>query len=401
MLTIAVAVGVSQPTAAYGQTAENTVISNTATVSYTDANSNTYSSVNGSVNVTVGFVAGVDVVTAQATASPVVNSTGNTMDFYVINVGNGTDSMSVGETNSAPAVLTVTKFTFNSTDYANIGLLNTALAAVALAATDTATITVEYSIADDTGGDPSTYTLTGTSRRDSGVSDNDNTVVTPALTGNVVTAPDVAQTLTLLPSGGSTPTYSFTFTVDNQQTGTDVFDLLATTSGSAISIVSVKGLAGDSSSATLGPAAGPTNFSVVYTVAGAAGAVDTLFLEARSRANPSTTDSGYADMTVIAASMTITKQAYRDNQTTLLGGGDLVLPGEYIQYKVTVTNNGTAPASSVHVDDNLPATLTYQSATGDLAGWSFSNSGNDLDADLSGTLGTSASRFFWIRVLVN
>ena len=33
-------------------------------------------------------------------------------------------------------------------------------------------------------------------------------------------------------------------------------------------------------------------------------------------------------------------------------------------------------------------------------GW-LSNTGNDLDADLTGTLAPAASRFFWIRVLIN
>ncbi len=53
-----------------GQTAEGTVITNTATVSFTDARSNTYSSVQASVNVTVGFLAGIDVTAGAATATP-------------------------------------------------------------------------------------------------------------------------------------------------------------------------------------------------------------------------------------------------------------------------------------------------------------------------------------------
>jgi len=45
--------------------------------------------------------------------------------------------------------------------------------------------------------------------------------------------------------------------------------------------------------------------------------------------------------------------------------------------------------------------VTYILATGDLAGWSFTPVGNDLTADLAGTLIPAASRFFWIRVQVN
>ena len=400
ILAVTAAFGWLQPEAAYGQTAEGTVIVNTATVTYTDANSNTYSSVNDNVSVTVGFQAGIDAVAAQATATPASPSTGNTMDFYVINIGNGIDSVSVAESISDATVLTVTNYNFNSSNYGTLAALNTALAAAALAATDTAAIQVTYDIASGKGGQPSTYTLTGTSRRDGSATDNDNTVVTPGLAGTVATTPDGGQSLTRLPSNGTN--YTFTFTVTNNQNGPDDFDLLATSPGSAvITIVSVNGFAGDSTRVNIAASASPT-FDVIYSVADvAAGTPDTLYLEARSVANPATTDSGFADLTVIKASLTVLKEAYRDNQTTLLGGGDTVLPGEYIQYKVTVTNGGTAAASSVHVDDLLPSELTYDSASGDAAGWTFTPSGNDLDADLSGTLAASASRFFWIRVLVN
>ncbi len=401
MLAIA-AVCWLQPSAAYGQTAEGTVIANTATVTFTDANGNTYSSVNGSVNVTVGFSAGIDAVAAQPTATPVSPSTGNTMDFYVINIGNGPDSMTVAENISDATVLSVTNYRFNATNYATLPLLNAALAAASIAAADTAAIEVTYDIASDKGGQPSTYTLTGTSRRDGSATDNDNTVVTPGLTGAVVTTPDGAQSITQLPSNGTN--YTFQFTVVNNQTGPDDFDLLATTPGSAvITIVSVNGIAGDSTRITsLAASGGSINIDVIYSVADvAAGTPDSLYLEARSLANPATTDSGFADLTVVKAAMSITKQAYRDNQTTLLGGGDTVLPGEFIQYKVTVTNGGTAPASTVHVDDLLPSEVTYISSAEDAPTWTIVESAGDVDADLTGTLAPAAARFFWIRVQIN
>jgi hypothetical protein len=93
ILAIAAAFGWLQPATAYGQTAEGTVIVNTATVTYTDANTNTYSSVNDNVSVTVGFSAGIDVVAAQATATPASPSTLNTLVFNVNNIGNGIDSV--------------------------------------------------------------------------------------------------------------------------------------------------------------------------------------------------------------------------------------------------------------------------------------------------------------------
>ena len=354
ILTLAAAVGWLPPTAAYGQTAEGTVINNIATVTFTDANSNTYSSVNGNVTVTVGHSAGIDVVAAQATATPVSPSTGNTMDFYVINIGNGTDSVSVAETNSDATVLTVTNYRFNATDYANIGLLNTALAAAALAATDTAAIEVTYDIAFDKGGEPSTYTLTGTSRRDGTATDNDNTVVTPGLTGTVAVTPDGAQSLTHLPSNGTN--YTFTFTVQNNQTGPDDFDLLVTSPGSAvISIVSVNGFAGDSTRVNIAASASPT-FDVIYSVADVtAGTPDTLYLEARSVANGAITDQGFADMTVINTNVpTLVLRKTVDAASAVAG--------DILTY--TITYEASALGSNdLTIRDTIPAGLSYEAGT--------------------------------------
>ena len=354
ILTLAAAVGWLQPTAAYGQTAEGTVINNIATVTFTDANSNTYSSVSGNAAVTVGHSAGIDVVAAQATATPVSPSTGNTMDFYVINIGNGTDSVGVAETNSDATVLTVTNYRFNATNYANIGLLNTALAAAALAATDTAAIEVTYNIAFDKGGNPSTYTLTGTSRRDGTVTDNDNTVVTPGLTGTVAVTPDGAQSLTHLPSNGTN--YTFTFTVQNNQTGPDDFDLLVTSPGSAvISIVSVNGFAGDSTRVNIPALASPT-FDVIYSVADVtAGTPDTLYLEARSVACGAITDQGFADMTVINANVpTLVLRKTVDAASAVAG--------DILTYTITYEASWLG-SNDLTVRDTIPAGLSYEAGT--------------------------------------
>ena len=296
----------------------------------------------------------------------------------------------------------MTNFFLNAANYADITALNVALADTAIAAGGAAMITVEYTIAAGKGGVPSTYTLTANSRRTPATTDNDNTVVTPGLTGTIAVTPDGGQNLTELPSNGTN--YTVTFNVANNQNGVDDFNLVATSPGSAvITIVSVDGVPGASATITNVAASGNQDVDVIYSVAlaAAAGAVDTLYLDATSVAPTAATDQGFVDLTVIKASMSVTKEAYRDNQVTLLGGGDTVLPGEFIQYRVTVTNGGTAVAYTVHVDDLLPATLTYDSATGDLAGWTFTPVGNDLDADLTGTLAPAASRFFWIRVQVN
>ncbi|MCH7933627.1 MAG: DUF11 domain-containing protein [Gemmatimonadetes bacterium] len=395
-----VAVGWLQPTAAYGQTPEGTDIDNIATVIYTDANSNTYSPVISSmVRVTVGFSGAVSVVAAQATASPASPSLNNTLDFDVINLGNGTDSVVVAVTNTDLTVLTFVKFTLNTIDYFTLGDLNDALAGIAIAPLGTETITVTYDIEPDKGGQSSTYTLTATSRRPGAATDNANTVVTPGFTGTVVTTPD-AQAVPQLPNNGGD--YTFPFDVTNNQNGVDDFDLLVTLSGSVfITIVSVDGVLGASTTIT-NLAVGETRVvNVVYSVAtlAAAGATETLFLDATSVVT-SETDQGSIDVTVIKANLTILKEAWDDLRFALISAD--VLPGDFIEYKVTITNTGTADATNVHVDDLLPSEVTYISAEGDVAlDWGFTILLQDFDADLTPVLVNGSPRVFWIRVQVN
>lgn len=391
-------VGAAMP--AHAQTPEGTVIRNIATVSFTDANSNTYAAVADTVDVTVGFTAGINTVAAAATVTPSSPSTADTLFFNVTNLGNGNDSVTIAQNISTSGVISVTGYRYGTTTYASLAALNTALSGVSVAMNSSITIKVIYNVLSGQGGVSTVYTMTATSRRNGAVNDADATTISPVMTPAVAVTPDGAQNLQRLPSNGTN--YSVTFTVTNNGTGTDAFDLLASRPGTAITIVSVNGVAGDSTRIS-GLAAGASqNIAVIYSIGNvAAGTVDSLFLRARSVASSAVSDAGFADLTVIRASLTIAKVAYRDDQTTVIGGSDLVLPGEFIQYRITVTNAGSAAASSVHVDDVLPAQLAYASATGDAAGWSFSNSGNDLDADLSGTLAPGASRFFWVRVQVN
>ena len=201
-------------------------------------------------------------------------------------------------------------------------------------------------------------------------------------------------------SGGSdfhlvaSVTTTFTFTVTNNATGPDGIDLLASHPGAAITIVSVNGVAGDSARILSLGSGASQSIAVVYSIGNvAAGTVDTLVLKGRSLASPATSDNGFADLTVIRPILTIAKAAFRDDKTTPVGAGT-VLPGEFIQYRVTVTNGGSAVATTVHVDDALPAQLTFASTSPDAAGWTLANVGNSVTADLSGSLAVGASRFF-------
>lgn len=382
---------------AAAQTPEGTVITNTATVTYTDVNSNAYAPVSGSVSVTVGFTAGVSVTANTPTPTPASPSAGNQLTFTVTNAGNGTDSVTISQNISVAGVITVTGYAIGVTPYANLAALNLALSGTAVAQAGTVQIKVNYDVATGKGGVNTVYTLTAASRRTPAATANGQSSITPAQSYAVATTPDGAQNLLRLPGTN----YSFTFTVQNNGNGSDQFDLLATSPGSAvISIVSVNGVAGDSTRVTLASAASQT-FAVVYNVAVvAAGSTDTLYLRARSVGQPATLNDGFADLTVVKPNLTLTKQAFRDDGVTAVVG--TVLPGEFLRYQVTITNSGSTGATSVQVSDALPAELTYASSTG--TDWSFSVAGQTITANYTATggiLAASASSSFVLRVSVN
>jgi len=132
----------------------------------------------------------------------------------------------------------------------------------------------------------------------------------------------------------------------------------------------------------------------------AAGSTDTLYLRARSVGQPATLNDGFADLTVVKPNLTVTKQAFRDDGVTVVVG--TVLPGEFLRYQVTITNNGSTGATTVSVADALPAELTYDSSVG--ADWSIGVAGQNVTSSYTangGILAASASSSFVLRVSVN
>jgi uncharacterized repeat protein (TIGR01451 family) len=141
---------------------------------------------------------------------------------------------------------------------------------------------------------------------------------------------------------------------------------------------------------------------VVFTIGDvAAGIIDTLILTATAQTAPNPNDRGHLTYRVVRPQVSIAKAVFKnDSLTALVSPPDSVVPNDSIWYKITVTNSGTASADSVHIDDLLPSDLTFLSANGDAAGWTISNSGNDVDAYFLG-LAAGVSRYIWIRARVN
>jgi uncharacterized repeat protein (TIGR01451 family) len=397
-LVFAVAALIGVTARVVAQTPEGTVITNTATATYTDANSNAYTPVSGSVSVTVGFTAGVTVTANTPSPTPASPSSADTLNFTLANSGNGNDSLTISQSISVGSVITVTGYRYSGTTYASLATLNAALAGVAIAQAGSITIKVVYDVASNKGGVNTVYTLTATSRRTPATSGNAASSITPAQTYAVAVTPHGGQNVQKLPGNA----YSFSFTVQNNGNGSDNFDLLASSPGSAVfTIVSVNGVAGDSARITLAATASQS-VAVVYNVANVAGgSTDTLDLLGRSVAQPATTDQGFMDLTVIKPNLTLAKAAYLDDGVTPVSG--TVVPGQVIRYRITVTNNGSTSASSVQVTDALPAQVTYVS-TSLATGWTVGVVGQNVTADYTGSggvLAVSGSATFELRVSIN
>src|SRR5206468_11057069 len=209
--------------------------------------------------------------------------------------------------------ITVTGYRYGATTYGTLAALNGALATAAIPQGGSIVIKVVFNVASGQGGVTTVYTLTATSRRTPATSANASSTITPITVYGLAVTPDGGQNVQRLPGNG----YSFTFSVGNNGNGNDNFDVIATSPGSpVITIVSVNGVAGDSTRITLAPAASQT-VAVVYNVANVAGgSTDTLYLRARSVGRPATFDDGFMDLTVIKPNLTLAKAAYLDDGVT-------------------------------------------------------------------------------------
>ena len=381
-------------------TPENTVITNTATVSFRDANNNAYSA-SGSANVTVGFQPGVD-VTAPATLAPSTPTVGATATFTINNTGNGTNQFSVAFV--PPAGITVTGYTINGGgSYADVAALNTALAAVNVAAGGNVTVGVVYNTVIANAGVAYSFDLTASSVRaqppgaGGNTSDAATITVTPADVTGVAVTPD-ASAATKIPGSQSA-----VFTVTNNGSQAVNFNLSA--AGTAgFTIVSVNGNAGSTGTTGAIAAGGTANITVVYTIATSANS-GTVTLTATHPTDAASTDNGTWDITVSKPAITLTKAAFLDDGTGNAPGAAVagaVPPGVAVWYVITITNaGGAATAENVSVTDAIPAELNYVSSAGVSGTWtSISFAGGTVTATLNGTLAAGASASFRIKTTI-
>jgi uncharacterized repeat protein (TIGR01451 family) len=235
---------------------------------------------------------------------------------------------------------------------------------------------------------------------DTNLANNRGTVTSAVTIRTVTSVPSVAAE-SRLPSNGTD--YTETYVVTNTGNILDSYTLAASVVPAAgvVTIISVNGVNGTTGTTGALAVNATSAVTVVYSVAAGAatGATAVLKLTATSTFTASSTGAGDVTVTVVRAGISMSKQLYRDDQTTLVVGG--VTPGEYVQYKVMVTNTGAAGATAVSVSDPVPGAVTHIANTPDAAGWTITAPpAGTITASLAGTLAASASRYFWIRVRV-
>lgn len=398
-LFAALAIFIAAPLSAQvSPTPENTVITNTVSVTYQDAQGNNYSA-NAQVSVTVGFLAAVD-LQSVGTATPASPTTGNQLDFTIVNSGNGTDQFSITNAvvGAGSGTLTITGYIWNSTPYASLALLNAALSASNVTAGSSTVVTVVYDVTMP-GGTSRTISLTAASVRTPATTDNSTTTISPPVAGGVSITSNT-PTISRLPNN-TTATWSTTFLVSNGANASKTFTLTPSVSGgAAILIGNVVITGGDQ--LTLAANASAT-VTVTYIVANvAAGTATTINLLVADNADPSNVnDTDSHVVTVVKPSLNLEKNVFRVDQITAITAADRVLPGEDVYYRLTITNNGTAGATTLSLTDALPAQLQYVSHSVVSGTWSVSyDSGTSTLTATTASLAIGASNVIWIRATV-
>jgi uncharacterized repeat protein (TIGR01451 family) len=337
-----------------GPTPEGTKITNTATVSYTDANGNTYQDETASSEVTVGFKAGVTVDgdVSVTTASGVQD----TATFTVTNAGNGDDRFTFDLTGTTAGITNIS-YLYDGDEYATLELLYAAIwptGADSTAAGTSIVIGVIYTVAENLAGQDQAITFTATSVRDTDMADDYTTdILVPNADVSVTASP---TTRDVIGTGLVVESYTVTFTVKNEGDATSTFTL-APVAGGAVTIVD------DDlpSSMEVELAAGAeVTYTFTYTVTGGDPS-GTLKLTATDKYNSFVADDDTHTATVLTRLIEVTKLVYRADGTTLVGENDEVIPGETLVYKITVKNLTAFDAKDIEVGDPLPSALTYVS----------------------------------------
>ena len=298
------------PAAAFASTAANTVINNTASVSYNDAGGTAQTPVTASASVTVTLVPSAVAITSPANQT-IGQGTSATLTYTVTATANGPDTYNLTST-ATPASLTAVTPSLP----ANIVLGGTTLA-VAAANGDTA-ITVPY----------------------------DNSVA--------VTLNGIAVGSTVVIGGNA---YAVSSITKNAGTNTASIGLASAIAGGAVAAGSIVGERKTFTETVPSGnvTSGSSGTQTVSTTATSA-----------SAPNPAATQATPTVITVNRPSLTVTKLVSTDGGASF-GASGSAAPGTTLVYKITANNTGATAASQVAFTDVIPAYLNYVAGSGKFA----------------------------------
>jgi len=337
-----------------------TVITNTATADYEDATNTAMPQESASVDVTVAQVAGVTIV-ASPDALTGANNSFVTYPLTVTNTGNGNDSFNLTWPASGGAWTPVSVTFYSDPGLAPADLIT----ATGVLAPDGGSVVVYAKLvipdsATAPDGTSSTDDMKATSVFDSGVSDTDIVTTTVGAADLSTSTKEADQTNY---KAGDSVTYTITLNNTGTVAATNVVivDTLPTyltyvsdTAGGSeaggVVTVNIASVA----------AGGSTPFDIVCTVNPAVVdgtvATNSADIDYNSGTNPTAepTETVTVDVTLDAPHLTVTKTV--DNNTPL--------PGQTVEYTVSVTNDGNDTARNVVITDILQTTyMTYVMVT--------------------------------------
>lgn len=343
------------------------------------------------------------------------------LTYHVKNPSNGPDTYNLTtEAVAGTAAGAVTYYRDNG-DGVFDAAVDPQVTALTLAADETATIFATYPVAASAvSTDAYSFTPVATSTTDGTVTDLNNygcitvqatyaVTIVPSNTGNSESPGTVSYNHTLTNTGNSPlNTANTTLTTSNDLGWPTTYQI-----GNGPAFTSLQEAL--QNFGPLAPGQAVTVTVTIQTPAGlAGGTVDTVTISANTNpaAGPGVINGTPAPVlvtdvtTVLAGISSITKTVATCGQDTSCAApvavsGDLVRPGEVIQYTVTASNTGSGALRGARVRDPLPAELTPLSYKVTLAGLPaggqvlYSADGQNWSAD-AGTLTQLAGGTVWV-----
>ena len=301
------------PGSARASTASNTVITNTATVNYSDAGNTPQTAVTSSASVTVSLVPSAVLLSSPA-AVTTSQGQNTVLTYTVTDTANGPDTYNLGSVATPTNDSTVTP-TFTSP----ISLSGTTLASATTVGSTT--ITVPY---DNVAS---------------------NASINGLLPGNTVSIGGV--------------TYLIAAAGISKSAGTNTATVTLTTAIS--SVVAAGQIVGQQTTFTVTVPSG-----TVTSGSSGSQSVSTT-VTSTTAPNPATTQGTPTVIAVNRPTLTVVKVVSTNNGTSYSASGSTAPPGTALIYQIVASNTGTTSATSVAFTDALPPFLTYLAGSGKFA----------------------------------